>query len=31
MIETMMGPALLIDLAPLLAGPEAARTEAQAA
>lgn len=31
MIETMMGPALLIDLSPLLAGPDAVRAEAQAA
>lgn len=31
MIETMAGPALLIDLATLLAGPEASRTEIEAA
>lgn len=31
MVETMAGPALLIDLAALLAGPEAARHETDAA
>ena len=31
MIETMSGPALLIDLAALIAGPEAARGEIEAA
>lgn len=31
MIETMAGPALLLDLAALLAGPEAARIEIEAA
>lgn len=31
MIETMAGPALLIDLAALIAGPEAARAESEAA
>lgn len=31
MIETMAGPALLLDLAAVLAGPEAARSEAEAA
>jgi len=31
MIETMAGPALLVDLGALLAGPEAARSEIEAA
>lgn len=31
MIETMIGPALLIDLAALLAGPDAARSDIEAA
>jgi purine-binding chemotaxis protein CheW len=31
MIETMTGPALLIDLAALIAGPEHGRSEIEAA
>jgi len=31
MIETMAGPALLVDLAALLAGPDAVRHEIEAA
>jgi purine-binding chemotaxis protein CheW len=31
MIETMIGPALLIDLPALLAGPDAMRHESEAA